>query len=109
MAEFHTETRERREGVDDEPTAIAGVAIALVGIRLHLDRAVDADRVGDPLIFPPGVGLASLGAGRSVAERTPCKRLLHYSASASASRPAVQPRWKTANCVVESKVVTLGS
>jgi hypothetical protein len=30
--------------------------IALVGIRLHLDRAVDADRVGDPLIFPPRCG-----------------------------------------------------
>jgi len=52
VPQFHAEARERREGVDDEPTAIAGVAIVLVGIRLHLDRAVDADRVGDPLIFP---------------------------------------------------------
>jgi hypothetical protein len=36
--------------------------------------------------------LASLGAGRSVAERTPRERQLHHSASASVSRPAVQPR-----------------
>jgi hypothetical protein len=47
------------------------VVVALVGIRFHLDRAVDADGVGGPLILPPGVRLASLGTGRSVAERTP--------------------------------------
>jgi len=108
MTELDTEARQRGEGVDDEPTAVAGVVIALVGIRFRLDRAVDADRLGGPLVFAPGVRLANLGAGRSVAERTPRERLLHYSPSASASRPAVQPRWKTASCVAESKVVPLG-
>ena len=83
--------------------------MALVGIRFRLDRAVDADGVCDPLVFAPGVRLASLGPGWSVAERTASERLLHHSPSASASRPAVQPRWKTASCLVESKIVALGS
>ena len=59
-----------------------------------------------------GFGIAdsySLGAGRRVAERTADEGLLHHSPSASASRPAVQPRWKTASCVVESNAVPLGS
>jgi len=43
VAEFDAESCERREGVDDEPTAVAGDVIALVGIRFRLDRAVDAD------------------------------------------------------------------
>jgi len=96
VAEFDAESCERREGVDDEPTAVAGDVIALVGIRFRLDRAVDADGVGDPLVFASGMRLTYLGAGRGVAERTPYERLLHHLASASASRPAVQPRWKTA-------------
>jgi len=49
-----TTRRRRREGVDDEPTAVAGVVIALVGVRFRLDRAVDADGVRDPLVFAPG-------------------------------------------------------
>ncbi|AEN07540.1 hypothetical protein Halar_0280 (plasmid) [halophilic archaeon DL31] len=109
VAEFDAESCERREGVDDEPTAVAGDVIALVGIRFRLDRAVDADGVGDPLVFASGMRLTYLGAGRGVAERTPYERLLHHLASASASRPAVQPRWKTASCVDESKAVALGS
>ena len=109
MTEFDTEARQSCEGVDDEPTAVAGVVIALVGIWFYLNRAVDADGVGDPLVFSPGVRLASLGTGRRVAERTPGERLLYHWLSASASRPAVQPRWKTASCVVESNVVPLGS
>lgn len=43
--------------------------IALVGIRPHLNGTVDADRVADPLVVPPGVGLASLGTGLGIAER----------------------------------------
>src|SRR6056297_4022123 len=109
MTEFDAEARQRRERVDDEPTAVAGVVIASVGIRFRLDRAVDADGVSDSLIFSPGMRLANLGTGRSVAERTPHERLLHHSPSASASRPAIQPRWKTASCVDESKGVPLGS
>jgi len=31
MTEFDAEARQRREGVDDEPTAVAGVVIAFVG------------------------------------------------------------------------------
>ena len=105
----NAESRERRERVDDQLTAVTGDVIALVGIRLRLNRAVDTDWVGDPLVLPPGVGLASLGTGRRVAKRTADKGLLHHSPSASASRPAVQPRWKTASCVVESNAVPLGS
>jgi len=103
VAEFDAESCERREGVDDEPTAVAGDVIALVGIRFRLDRAVDADGVGDPLVFASGMRLTYLGAGRGVAERTPYERLLHHLASASASRPAVQPRWKTAAAASTSR------
>ena len=92
MPELDPEPGERCERVDDQSTAVTGDVIALVGIRLGLNRAVDADRVGDPLVLPSGVGLASLGTGRGVAERTADEGLLHHSSSASASRPAVQPR-----------------
>ena len=109
MAKFHAEPRERRKRVDDQPTAVTGDVTALVGIRLRLNRTVDADRVGDPLVLSPRVGLASLGTGRSVAERTADERLLYHSSSASALRPAVQPRWKTTNCVDESNAAPLGS
>jgi len=44
------------------------VVVAVVGIRLRLNRAVDADRVGDPFVLSPGMRLASLGARRSVAD-----------------------------------------
>jgi len=71
MAKFDAEARQRCEGVDDESTDVAGDVIALVGIWFRLDRAVDADRVGDPLVFAPGMRLTYLGAGRGVAERTP--------------------------------------
>jgi len=92
MAKFDAEARQRCEGVDDESTDVAGDVIALVGIWFRLDRAVDADRVGDPLVFPQ-VCASPTGAGRGVAERTPHERLLHHSPSSSALRPAVQPRW----------------
>ena len=62
MAEFHAEPSERCEGIDDEPTAVAGVVIVLVGIQLCLDRAVHTDGVSDPLLFPPRVGGPSLRA-----------------------------------------------
>jgi len=54
MPELDPESRERRECVDDQPTAIAGDVFALVGIRLRLNRTVDADRVGDPFVLSPG-------------------------------------------------------
>jgi hypothetical protein len=60
MAEFYTEARERREGVDDEPTPIAGVVIAFLGIRSLLDGTVDTDRVRHPFVFPPRMRLAHL-------------------------------------------------
>jgi len=68
MAEFDAKSSERCERVNDESTPVAGVEIALVGIRLRLNRAVDADRVGDPFVLSPGMRLASLGARRSVAD-----------------------------------------
>jgi len=47
MAQFHAKPRERRERVDDDPTAVTGVVIALVGTRLRLGPAVDANRVAN--------------------------------------------------------------
>jgi len=107
MAEFHPEPRERREGVDDEATPVAGVMIALLGIRPLLERTVDADRVRHPFVFPPGMCLAHLCIGTCIAEGTPSKRLLHQSSSASLA--ARQPRWNTASWVIESKASPLGS
>jgi hypothetical protein len=78
VPQFDPEPGEGCEHVDDQPTAVTGDVIALVGIRFCLDRAVDADGVGDPLFFAPSVRLASLSPGRSVAERTPRERLLHH-------------------------------
>jgi hypothetical protein len=109
MPKFDPESRERRGRVDYQPTAITGDVIELVGIRLHLDSTVDTDRVGDPPLLLPGVRLADLGTGWGVAERAADESLLHHPPSESASRPAVQPRWKTANCVVESNADPLGS
>ena len=68
MPEFDPEPGECRERVDNQSTAVTGDVIALVGIRLRLNRAVDTDRVGDPLVLSPGVLLASLGTGRRVAK-----------------------------------------
>jgi hypothetical protein len=63
MPKFHAEARECREGVDDESTAVAGVVIALLGIRPLLDGTVDTDRVRHPFVFPPRMRLAHLCAG----------------------------------------------
>jgi len=94
MPEFNAKPRQYRKRVDDEPTPVTGDVIALLGIRLRLDGTVDTDRVGDPLVLSPGVRLASLGAGRGVAEGAANERLLHHSASpSSVSYAAVQPRW----------------
>jgi len=109
VAEFDAEPRECRERVDDEPTAVAGDVIALVGSGSVWSARSRTDRVGDPLVLPSGVRLASLGARLGVAEGTANERLLHHSASSSASQAAVQPRWKTASCVDESNAVPLGS
>jgi len=92
MSKFDPESRERCKRVDDQPTPATGEVIALVGIRLHLDSAVDIDRVSDPLVLPPSMRLASLGTGWGIAESTTGECLLHHSASSSASRAAVQPR-----------------
>ena len=64
MAEFDAEPDKGREGVDDEPTAVAGVVFAPVGIRPPLDGTVDTDRVHHPFVFPSCMCLAHLGAGR---------------------------------------------
>ena len=109
MAEFHEEARQRCQRVDNEPAAVAGVVIALVRIRFGLDGTVDTDWVDDPLVRPPGVDPASLDTGRGITERTLRVRVLHHSPYTSASRPAVQPRWKTASCAVESNAAPLGS
>ncbi len=69
MPEFHPEPGESCERVDDQPTAVTGDVIALVGVRIRLNRAVDTDRVGDSLVLSPGVGRASLGIEWRVAER----------------------------------------
>jgi len=54
-AEFHTEARECCEGVDDEPTAVADVVIALLGIRPFLKRTVGTDWVCHPFLFPQSI------------------------------------------------------
>jgi hypothetical protein len=64
MAEFDTEPGKCREGVDDEPTAVACVVVALVGIRPCLGGAVDTDWVRHPFVFSPGMRLAHLCTGR---------------------------------------------
>jgi hypothetical protein len=55
MAEFDAKPHQRRERVDDDSTAVAGVMIAFLGIQLDLNGAVDADRVPDALILALGV------------------------------------------------------
>ena len=97
MAEFDTESRERCERVDDESAPVAGVMVALVGIRPLLNDAVDADQVSDDLVLPPGAGFANFRTRPRIAERTAGERLLHdylgssSRLSAAASYPAFQP------------------
>jgi len=96
VAEFDAEPREcRRERVDDEPTAVAGDVIALVGsgsvwsaqsTQIGGVTRSSCLRCASPASVP---GWASQKA-------QPTRRLLHHSASSSASQAAVQPRWKTA-------------
>jgi hypothetical protein len=64
MTDLHAESRECCERVDDEPTAVAGVVIALFRIRPLLDGTVNTDRVCHPFIFPPRMRLAHLCTGR---------------------------------------------
>jgi hypothetical protein len=64
LPEFDAKVSECREGVDDQSTAVTGDVIALVGIWLRLDRTVDADWVGHPFVFSPGMRLAHLCTGR---------------------------------------------
>lgn len=75
-----------------DPSARSTVMVALVVIQPRLDGAIDMDRVGNPLVLSPGIGLASLCAERDVAEGTANERLLYHSSSPSASRVAGQPR-----------------
>jgi len=92
MTEFDAESREGCKCVDDEPTAVAGVVIALIRIWPYLDGTVDADQVTDPLIFPPSVCSASFRSGWRLTERTPRECLLcHDSSPVTSSRAAVQP------------------
>lgn len=57
VPQFHAEPRQRCKCVDDESTPVAGVVIALVGILVS-ESAVDPDRVSDPFVLSPSVGLA---------------------------------------------------
>jgi hypothetical protein len=91
MAEFDAESREGCKRVDDEPTAVAGVMIALIRIWPYLDGTVDADLVTDSLVFSPRMCLTGLSARQGVAEGTASERLLHHSPSLSALQAAVQP------------------
>lgn len=45
MADYYMERGECREGVDDEPTVVAGVVINCIRVRPLLNCTVDADRV----------------------------------------------------------------
>jgi hypothetical protein len=64
MAEFDAEPGKCREGVDDQSAPVAGVVVALVGIRPRLGGAVDTDWVRHPFVFPPRMRLAHLCTGR---------------------------------------------
>ena len=70
VAKFDPKPRERRDRVHDESAAVAGMVISFVGIGTGLDCAIYADRVGDPLILSPGMGLAHASPGLRVAEGT---------------------------------------
>ena len=63
VAEFYAEPGECLEGVDNESTAVAGVVIALLGIRPLLDGTVDTDRVYYPFLFCPGMSHTCFRAG----------------------------------------------
>jgi hypothetical protein len=56
--------QERPDPEEREPTAVAGVVIALFRIRPLLDGTVNTDRVCHPFIFPPRMRLAHLCTGR---------------------------------------------
>jgi len=109
MPEFDAEARQSGEGVDDEPTAVAGVVIALVGIRFRLDRAVDADGVTHHLVFRSGVGSTGIRTGRRHTGRTSDECLLGYEFGSLASIAAVHPLWTTASCSIDSNAILLGS
>ncbi len=61
VPEFHPEPGERRKRVGDQPAAVTDDVIALVGIRLRLNRTVDTDRVGQ-LPTTKVVGLLVVGS-----------------------------------------------
>ena len=104
-----TSRRRRRECVDDQPTAVAGVVIALVGIRLCLDRTVHADGVGDPLLFSPTCRRSQSPCPvRPHKSHTRPASVAHSSAS-PAPWAAVHPSWKTASCSSDSNAILLGS
>lgn len=91
MAEFHAEASDRCEGIDDEATAVTGMVIPSAGVGLLLDGALDADRAREPLVCPPGIGLASLRPRGRITERTTGERLLDHSAPLPASGAAIHP------------------
>ena len=64
VPEFHAEPRERSERVDDQPTAVAGAVVALVGIRPCLGGAVDTEWLRHPFVIPPRMRLAHPCTGR---------------------------------------------
>jgi hypothetical protein len=70
MGEFHAESGERCERVDDETTAITGVVISVTGIGPGLDGTVDADRMRNPIVFASSESIATLRPGNRITERT---------------------------------------
>jgi len=68
------------------------MVIALGRIRFHLDRPVDTNRLGNPLVQSSGMGLASLGTGQSVVERTDGTGKLHHSFTGTGRRVCCIPR-----------------
>jgi hypothetical protein len=94
VAEFDAEGRECRQRIDDASTAVAGMVVEVVGIRALLNSAVDADRVCDPVVFPPSAGVAEFRAGEHIAECTPGECLLQlrvlFVGVASGRPPAME-------------------
>jgi hypothetical protein len=85
MAELHSERGKGRKGVDNQPTAIARMSVAVLGISGCLSRARRADRVGDDLVCSPCPRSSIVASGRRITKRTPGECLLHPHRSPSTS------------------------
>jgi len=86
MPQFDPKPREGCERVDDQSTAVTGDVIALVGIRLRLNRAVWTDRMRYALVCPPRVRCPKHRSRHRLTKRTAADRLLRVHTDDSIPR-----------------------